>query len=284
MMGAMTHAATLRLGELLISAGLIDRRTLDEALGRQGTSHARLGEVLVEMGLVERGELPVMLALQAGLRGGDADWKMGERLRIGRLLLEAGEIDEATLERALERSRRSGRRLGETLVEAGAISGGVLQRFLQRQRRLAAVALAGLALVAALPAPAIAADQAQVSVVATVLARAFVERQQLPQSVVVSEQDVARGYVDLEQPVEIGIRTNHTAGVHVDLSLNSRELQSVDVREAQGGEVRTAGVFVPQADRGLRPHTVLLKLRLNLSPHAVPGTIAYPFTVSLSPA
>jgi hypothetical protein len=208
---------------------------------------------------------------------------VSERLRLGRLLVEAGALDSAALAEALGRSRGSGRKIGETLVEAGIISGSVLQRFLERQRRLAAVAVAGVALAGALSAPAAAGDRARVEIQAVVQARALIDRQRLPQAVTISAEDVQRGYVDLEQPVEVGIRTNHAAGVLLDLSLNAREVESVDVREAQGGEVRAASVFVPQRERGLRAHIVSLKVRLKLAPGTAPGTIAYPFSVSLSP-
>jgi hypothetical protein len=283
----MTHAATLRLGELLIRAGLIDRQALDEALRRQAQSGSRLGEVLVSMGRLERDELPDLLSLQAGLRDGASEPEVSERLRIGRLLVQAGALDPAVLDEALSRSRRTGRKIGETLVEAGAISGAVLQRFLTRQRRLAAVAVAGIALAGALSGPAAAGDRARIDIRATVQTRALIERQRLPQAVTLSEQDVRRGYVDLE-PVEIGIRTNHPAGVMLDLSPNAAELESVDVREAQGADVRpavrAASVFVPQSGPGLRARTVWLKLRVKLAPGAAPGTIVHPFTVSLSPA
>ena len=43
-------------------------------------------------------------------------------------------------------------------------------------------------------------------------------------------------------------------------------------------------VYVPQRERGFRAHSVSLKLRLRLSPGAAPGPIAFPVTVSLSPA
>jgi hypothetical protein len=280
----MNFPAVMRLGELLVRAGLIDRPTLEEALRRQAQYGARLGEVLVAMGRLEPDELPALLGLQADLREGAGEPQVSERLRLGRLLVEAGALDAATLEEALGRSRRTGRRIGETLIEAGIISGSVLQRFLERQRRLAAVAVAGVALAGALSAPAAAGDRARVEIQASVQARALIDRQRLPQAVVISAEDVQRGYVDLEQPVEIGIRTNHAAGVLLDLSRNASEVQSVDVREAQGGEVRALGVFVPQSERGLRAHTVSLKVRLKLAPGAVPGTIAWPFSVSLSPA
>ena len=280
----MNSPAVMRLGELLVRAGLIDRPTLEEALRRQAQYGARLGEVLVAMGRLEPDELPALLGLQADLREGAGEPQVSERLRLGRLLVEAGALDAATLEEALGRSRRTGRRIGETLIEAGIISGSVLQRFLERQRRLAAVAVAGVALAGALSAPAAAGDRARVEIQASVQARALIDRQRLPQAVIISAEDVQRGYVDLEQPVEIGIRTNHAAGVLLDLSRNASEVQSVDVREAQGGEVRASGVFVPQPERGLRAHTVSLKVRLKLAPGAVPGTIAWPFSVSLSPA
>jgi hypothetical protein len=280
----MNFPAVMRLSELLVRAGLIDRPTLEEALRRQAQYGARLGEVLVAMGRLEPDELPALLGLQADLREGAGEPQVSERLRLGRLLVEAGALDAATLEEALGRSRRTGRRIGETLIEAGIISGSVLQRFLERQRRLAAVAVAGVALAGALSVPAAAGDRARVEIQASVQARALIDRQRLPQAVVISAEDVQRGYVDLEQPVEIGIRTNHAAGVLLDLSRNASEVQSVDVREAQGGEVRALGVFVPQSERGLRAHTVSLKVRLRLAPGAVPGTIAWPFSVSLSPA
>jgi len=280
----MNSPAVMRLGELLVRAGLIDRPTLEEALRRQAQYGARLGEVLVAMGRLEPDELPALLGLQADLREGAGEPQVSERLRLGRLLVEAGALDAATLEESLGRISRTVRRIGETLIEAGIISGSVLQRFLERQRRLAAVAVAGVALAGALSAPAAAGDRARVEIQASVQARALIDRQRLPQAVVISAEDVQRGYVDLEQPVEIGIRTNHAAGVLLDLSLNSGNLEAVDVREASGGELRAAGVYVPQPERGLRAHTVSLKVRLKLAPGAVPGTIAWPFSVSLSPA
>lgn len=280
----MDSAATLRLGELLVRAGLVDAPALEEALRRQAASGARLGEVLVAMGRLDPEELPALLGLQAELREGADEPRVSERLRLGQLLVEAGALDADKLEHALGRSRGSGRRIGETLVEAGLVSAAVLQRFLERQRRLAAVAVAGVALAGALGAPAAAADRARVEIRATVLSRALIDRQHLPRAVVISAEDVQRGYVDLEQPVEVGIRTNHPAGVLLDLSLNAPELQAVDVREAHGGEVRAARVFVPQPEQGLRAHTVSLKVRLKLAPGTAPGTIAFPFSVSLSPA
>jgi hypothetical protein len=266
----------LRLGELLQRAGLLPRAWLDKALKRQAERDVRLGALLVEMGLLDREELGTMLALQAELRNTSLRGAaLGERLLIGRLLVDAGVIDQGTLEQALGRSLRSGRRVGETLVEAGAISTETLQHILRRQSRLSAFAMAGLALSASLQAPVAAADETSLHIHATVLSRASIDSQQLPEEVVLSAQDIARGYVELEDPVEIAIRSNLPAGVRLGFTLNSQNLAAVDVRQGS--------LFVPQHGAGLRAQSVSLRLRLRLAPTAVPGRIAFPLTVFLTP-
>jgi hypothetical protein len=255
--------------------GLLDRRAKRES---------RLGEFLVRMGLIDAGELRAMLALQAELRaankggiGNRVRGMVAQRFRLGQLLVDSGVIDEATLNEALARSRRTGRRLGESLVEAGVISTAVLERFLARQRRLTKVAVASAALSALVPAPAAAGDTAHISIVATVLARASIESQQLPNEVTITEQDVERGYVDLE-PVEIGVRSNHPSGVRVGFVAASAKLSAVDV---QGGG---STVFLAQAGRGLQHQKFSVRLRLKLAPGAAAGSIAYPVSVFLTPA
>ena len=172
-------------------------------------------------------------------------------------------------------SRGSGRKLGETLVESGALSTEVLQRYLRRQSRLSAFVLAGLALSAGVTGPAAAGDAASLRINATVLSRAVIDRQRLPQEVLLSAQDIARGYVDVEEPVEIAIRSNVPAGVKLGFTLNSEQLAAVDVREGS--------LFLPQEGPGLRARSVSLRLRLRLAPEAVPGRIAAPLTVFLVP-
>jgi len=261
-----------------------------KALEREGGNDLRLGEALVRMGLIDREELRAMLSLQKELRranGGLASEVVAERFRIGRLLVDSGVIDEATLAEALARSRRTGRRLGETLVEAGAISGDVLQRHLDRQRRLTAMALTGLALWSASPAPAEAGEPASVQISATVLSHASIEAQRLPREVVISTEDVARGYVELEEPLEVDLRTNHPAGVVLWLALSSPRFTAVHASGFERGAPLSSGgvaVLVPQRERGLRARTVSLRVRLMLAPDALPGTVAFPVTVSLSPA
>lgn len=236
-------------------------------------SDARLGEQLVRMGVIDAAELRAMLSIQSELRATHDRAvleALSERFRLGRLLVESGVIDEATLTRALAQSQRSGRRLGEALVEAGTISGEVLQRFLERQRRLMAIALSSVALSAS-PATK-AADTASIHVVASVAASASIESQRLPTEVVVSAEDVALGFVDV--PVQIGVRSNHA--VMLDFSTSSRDIARVDVA--------SGSTYIAQRERGMRSKSVSFQLRLRLTPGARPGRIAFPVSVSLTPA
>jgi hypothetical protein len=56
-----------RLGELLLEAGLIDRKTLETALQLQSTGRRRLGHLLVRMGYLGEDDLQATLSRQLGL-------------------------------------------------------------------------------------------------------------------------------------------------------------------------------------------------------------------------
>lgn len=204
----------MRLGELLVRAGLLPRSRLDAALERQATHNGKLGALLVELALLDEAELYAVLALQSSLHQAEAedvilflrarlgDILLGaaaitehqllralleqersgeplgeilvrqgvislavregalgfqrtlssplrERLRLGRMLLEAGMVDAVTLEAAIGRQRGARVKLGDALLEMGAITQEVLETFLRRQRRLLATLAAGMALAAA---------------------------------------------------------------------------------------------------------------------------------------
>ena len=246
-----------------------------------------LGQLLVAAGIIDAAELSAVLSLQADLRAreGIAPDAVAERFRLGRLLVESGVIDQQTLEKALHQSKRTGQKLGESLVEAGAISSELLQSFLDRQRRMVALALAGVALSSAVAAPATAADGARVQIVASVLSRSSIDSRDLPSEVTVSSHDVALGYIDVKEPVEVTTRSNRPGGLMLAFSANSSRIAQVDVIGADGSSVAGNGMlFVAQSESGLRRQTVRLKLRLRLAPDAVPGRIPFPVAVSLVPA
>ena len=56
-----------RVGEILVSAGIIDEMQLTTALGEQSRWGTRLGVTLIKMGMVEEGHLIRALAKQLDL-------------------------------------------------------------------------------------------------------------------------------------------------------------------------------------------------------------------------
>lgn len=149
----------------------------------------------------------------------------------------------------------------------------------------AAGTLGASALLVGLPVPAGGADRPIVAIQATVLARALLDRQRFPQTVVISDADVARGYHDVVEPVAVDFRSNHPGGVVLGFALSSHAVAAIDAQAFESGMPLSAGesVFVPQRERGFRARTIAVKLRLKLAPHAAPGAIAFPLAVSLAP-
>ncbi len=117
-----------QLGDILVAAEIISKKTLERALARQQGSGKRLGQVLEEMGVVTESELVSALDSQLSPFA-DSDRKR----QLGDLLVEARIISETTLERALERGKNEGKRLGEILEEMGVITEQELVDALARQ-------------------------------------------------------------------------------------------------------------------------------------------------------
>jgi hypothetical protein len=132
-----------RLGDILLGAAAVSEEQLLRALLQQEASGEPLGEILVRQGAislaVREGALGFQRTLSSPLR---------ERLRLGRMLLEASIVDPVTLEAAIRRQRGARVKLGDALLEMNVITQEVLEAFLKRQRRLLATLAAGMALAA----------------------------------------------------------------------------------------------------------------------------------------
>jgi hypothetical protein len=142
------HSHWRRLGELLVSAGLVQKADLEYALAVQRQAGGLLGEILVDRGFVSAsdvwqalvGQHGVTVNLSAELRErrlrvpqapsrGDVDrWKP-----LGRLLVDKGLLSESGLERALVDQLRTGRLLGEILVSRGWVSAEDVARAVAEQ-------------------------------------------------------------------------------------------------------------------------------------------------------
>jgi type IV pilus assembly protein PilB len=63
----MSSKASARIGELLVSAGLLSRIALDQALQEQETVGGRLGEILVRRGCIHEHDLTQILSNRASV-------------------------------------------------------------------------------------------------------------------------------------------------------------------------------------------------------------------------
>ncbi len=142
-----------RLGDILVSSGLVTREALDAALTAQAESPetTKLGELLIGEALVSRDQVEAALAVQQ---------KNPSVGRLGDILVQWGLVDREDIAAALERQRAQGKpRIGEILVRAGVVPAKAVAHALRCQRAgLAGTAAASLVastiLVPATPADA----------------------------------------------------------------------------------------------------------------------------------
>jgi hypothetical protein len=136
------------------------------------------------------------------------------------------------------------------------------------------------------PAPA-QADRSQILVNAAVLTRVSLRGVQMPSQVAITDEDLARGYLEIAQPVTIDVRSNNPSGLVLGFSLNAAWAAAAQVRGAQGGisvSKGAASLFVARKGKGLAVQSVALRVRLILGKSARAGTFAWPLAVVVAPA
>ena len=102
-----------KLGEILISQGMITNENLVEALQMHKRTGVSLGSVLVKLGYITEDELTSVLGAQI---------QLDQKKRIGEVLIDQGLITEEQLNAGLEEQKHSKMQLGKCLVKLGAIS------------------------------------------------------------------------------------------------------------------------------------------------------------------
>jgi hypothetical protein len=272
-----------RLGAILVGSQCVSQAQLEGALLRLENSEEQLGEILVRQDVLSRAQLNGALVFQRQVHA-----RRSERFKLGQMLVESGDISEQSLREAIVRQEITGKRLGETLLESGAISKSALGAGLARQRRLIAAAMAAISFVMAGGMPAdVAAATAKLQVSARVLTHVSFRAVKTPAQVSITPADVAQGYVDLEQPIEMEVRTNSSAGILIGITLNSPAFEGAVVSGPSGTMRITSGaptLVLARHGQGMRTESVSLRLRIELARDAAPGVIAMPVTLFLSPA
>lgn len=135
--------------------------------------------------------------------------------------------------------------------------------------------------------PDAAADQAKLTVSATVLKRATMKVLAQPTSVTVTTADIARGYVDVPSPAHVVVKSNSPRGYMLDFSSAGDFFREVEVAGLSEHVQLGAGggaVMQPAAASGVTHADLDLGFRFFLDESARPGTYAWPIRLSVSPA
>jgi type IV pilus assembly protein PilB len=102
-----------KIGEILISQGLISQEQLIKGLEEHKKTGVSLGTVLVKLGFISEDDLSSVLGQQIQLE---------QKKRIGEVLMDQGLITSEQLMSGLEEQKRSGMRVGKCLVRLGFIT------------------------------------------------------------------------------------------------------------------------------------------------------------------
>lgn len=282
--GELIELVGRKLGYILLRSAAISEADLESAIREHELTGHMLGDVLVSRGVISNAQLAGALRLQKQLPGATPG-----RFRLGQMLVEAGVISGGTLDECMARHRQSGKKLGETLVEAGAISQDVLVSFLSRQRRLiaAAAALAFLSMASLYSPQAASVPPSLLGIHGGLMQRASITSIRAPLSVEVTAADIAHGYVEIDQPIEIVLRTDNAEGAILAFSTDSAAIESANLRTAT--EVLAVGengahLRVRKDAPGPHSMTLALRVRLNFAEGIRPGALRWPLAVFVAPA
>jgi len=156
------RAAPMRIGELLIKAGILRQEDLSEAIQVAGETGLPVGRVLIMSGYLAEHELKSALQVQSLVKDGlimeelamkalvvvseegialeqalrQVGWVRKEAAKsnkLGELLLESGVVRRDQLEEALRTSFETGLPMGRILVLTGALSDAMLAAVLNAQ-------------------------------------------------------------------------------------------------------------------------------------------------------
>jgi hypothetical protein len=132
-----------------------------------------------------------------------------------------------------------------------------------------------------------AAATTRLQVSARILTHVSFKSMRAPAQVAITAADVARGYVDLDEPIEMEVKTNSASGILVGISLNSPQFEGATVSGPGGTERMTSGVpslVFANHGQGMHTESLSLRVRIELARNTTPGVFVMPVSVLLSQA
>jgi hypothetical protein len=137
----------------------------------------------------------------------------------------------------------------------------------------------------AMPRVALASGETKLTVSATISKHASLQVLSQPSSVVITADDMARGYVDVPSPAQVTVQSNTQDGYLLMFENQGDFLRHAlvkgldsDVQVSAGG----GGVAQRSLGRGMRKNLLNLGFRFVLSDSARQGVYAWPMRLSVS--
>ena len=270
-----------------LRASLADR---DEALKLAAGVRQRLGELLtdasrlidVRLGYLTLAERDIIVEFQRH-QGGEVP--TSGKLRLGQILVSTGEISESVLTEALEHARDTGRKIGEELVAEGYLSKDRLDRALALQRRLVnAACVAALVSAGATYTTQVKAGQARafMAVTATVVDTVSMRAVYQAQDLVITANDVARGYVEV--PAASRFEIANKGPCLFEFRPAGDIFRSFRVMLPEGtAQFGAAGGTMLQKSGGTGIARIDIGYRFELASNARPGAYRWPLSLTVLP-
>jgi len=282
---AVKAAAGVRmmLGGLLLQAGHISEAQLEHALEEQKRSGGKLGEVFVRLGFLTEKQLNALLDFQQAQDSGQA---APSPLRLGDIMVAAGHITREQLDSALRKQALSRKRLGEVLIEEGYARPQQVRHCVQLQQRLLASVLAAILAFAALPdadAEAARSASTELRVSATVLPFTTLNVRNRTQTILITEADISRGYVDVVAGSSIEVKSNSRDGYYLSFECFDSSFRQVRIDGLGMPATVGPGPGIVPMSMDARTATVELSYRFILAEGVRPGAYPWPLTVSVIP-
>jgi len=119
---------------------------------------------------------------------------------------------------------------------------------------------------------------------ATVAAVARLELQSAPTGVKIASADLARGYIDVEEPTTLVVRSNSPTGFAIDLSTVTPLFSGIVVHGSDAeATLGPAGGSVEEHWQAAGTMNVVLRFRLFLVPGIAPGRYPWPVRINVRP-
>lgn len=281
---AVKAAAGVRqmLGALLLQAGRISEQQLERALVVQKNSGEKLGEVFVRLGYLTEKQLDALLGFQQGQ--GCTGTSAGP-LRLGDILVSAGHITREQLNDALRKQTLSRKRIGEILIEEGYVEFQQVKHGIQLQHKLLTAVLVAILSLAGAPDAEAGPKQAgaQLKVNATVLPYTSFNVSNRTQTVVITEADIDRGFVEIRAASSVEVKTNTRSGYFLSFECFDPTFRQVRVDGLGRPAVIGSGSGIVSMPNNGKATRLELSYRFILADNARPGSYPWPMTISVIP-